>query len=522
MTILPIIIRELRAEARRPVNYWLRTFGAAAMTILFGVLLSNQPNTHSGKQSFDMMSLLIFFGIWIVVPILSADCISREKREGTLGLLFLTPLRAIEIILGKGSIHAMRSLTLIIAVLPVLAIPFVLGGITKADVLCSLVLDLTALCLALAAGLLASSFARQWSRALILAEIFAACFALIFLKLMLFVVGLSSGNLSEVAFDVLHMFFFTSQNLGMGMVPPGGVPTVNSILPIAISFLAEAVLIFFLVMLFAAFRLKSSWQENAPSLRQEWLQKTFCTPRYWLDTFQRRNHERLSRNPVGWLQQYSWSARLSKWGWCFVIISFISWLIGTDFTMLHRGCNLLKYGLLASIAFSAVSSFQREKQNGALELLLVTPLQEGQIIRGRLWGIWGQFLPAFAILILSVIVAPNYSKLGNYFGSDWPEFEIFPAIRDFIVVPIVGLYFALQIKNFLAAWFLTCLLTLFLPAFLLPAIFNLIDNGGTTFNSLESNSIRLIQTVFLTMLGIWAASRLYNRLKTRSFVFVSG
>ncbi len=512
MTILPIIIRELRAEARRPVNYWLRTFGAAAMTILFGVLLSNQPNTHSGKQAFDMMSLLIFFGIWIVVPILSADCISREKREGTLGLLFLTPLRAIEIILGKGSIHAMRSLTLIIAVFPVLAIPFVLGGITKADVLCSLVLDLTALCLALAAGLLASSFARQWSRALILAEIFAACFALIFLKLMLFVVGLRSGNLLEVARIVLHMFFFTSQNLWMGL---GGVPAVNSTLPTAISLLAGAVLIFFLVMLFAAFRLKSSWQENAPSLRQEWLQKTFCTPRYWLGTFQRRNHERLSRNPVGWLQQYSWSARLSKWGWCFVIISFISWLIGTDFTMLHQGCNLLKHGLLASIAFSAVSSFQREKQNGALELLLVTPLQEGQIIRGRLWGIWGQFLPAFFILILSVIVAPNH-YYGN-FGWDRPEFEIFPAIRDFIVVPVVGLYFALRIKNFLAAWFLTCLLTLFLPAFLLPVIFEMDGIHPAT-----ANSIRLFQTLLLMSLTVWTAFKLFEQLKNRTFIFVSG
>jgi len=40
------------------------------------------------------------------------DCISREKREGTLGLLFLTPLRVTDVIAGKAIIHVLRALTL--------------------------------------------------------------------------------------------------------------------------------------------------------------------------------------------------------------------------------------------------------------------------------------------------------------------------------------------------------------------------------------------------------------------------
>ena len=288
-----------------------------------------------------------------------------------------------------------------------------------------------------------------------------------------------------------------------------------SLIATSSALLAGSLLIFFLVMLFAAFRLKSSWQENTSSPRQLWLQKTFCTPRFWLDRFQRRNQERLSRNPVGWLQQYSWSARLSKWGWCFAIIAFVSWLVGTDFTLLHQGCTLLKNGMLVSIAFSAVGSFQREKQNGALELLLVTPLRENQIIWGRLWGIWGQVHPAFFILILSVIAAPN--RYYANFGGDRPEFEIFPAVRDFIVVPIVGLCFALRVKNFLAAWFLTCLLTLFLPAFLLPAIFEMDGIHPAT-----ASSIRLSQTLLLMSLAAWTAFKLFEQLKNRTFIFVSG
>jgi len=39
------------------------------------------------------------------VPMLAADCVSRERREGTLGLLFLTPLDARGIMLAKSMVH---------------------------------------------------------------------------------------------------------------------------------------------------------------------------------------------------------------------------------------------------------------------------------------------------------------------------------------------------------------------------------------------------------------------------------
>ncbi|MEO7678773.1 MAG: ABC transporter permease, partial [Verrucomicrobiota bacterium] len=145
MNILPILFRELRAEARHPINYTLRMIGAAIFTLLLGTFLWDDDVKQSGDTVFRALSLIVFCGIWIAVPPLTADCLSREKREGTLGLLFLTPLKPIEIILGKGMIHAVRSLTLILAVIPILTVPFVLGGITAANVLSSLVLDASAL-----------------------------------------------------------------------------------------------------------------------------------------------------------------------------------------------------------------------------------------------------------------------------------------------------------------------------------------------------------------------------------------
>jgi ABC-type Na+ efflux pump permease subunit len=71
---------------------------------------------------------MVFLSIWIFVPLLTADTISREQRDGTLGLLFLTPLTPIGIVLGKSLIHAVRATTLFLAVLLILGVAFIASG----------------------------------------------------------------------------------------------------------------------------------------------------------------------------------------------------------------------------------------------------------------------------------------------------------------------------------------------------------------------------------------------------------
>jgi ABC-type transport system involved in multi-copper enzyme maturation permease subunit len=513
MNILPIIVRELRAESRHRANYSLRLFGAAISTFLLGIFLWDKPSTQSGSSAFGILSFAVFCGIWIIVPLLTADCLSREKREGTLGLLFLTPLKPIEIVLGKGTIHALRSLTLLIAVIPIMTIPFTLGGITKSDVLWSLMFNFSALGLALAAGLLASSMCQQWTRAVVLAAIFSAVFALAFLEIVTASSFSGFGHISLLKkCEMLLSAFFVSSRARM-FFP---APRLNQILPVSYSLLLTALLICMLVLLFAAGRLKSSWQDNPPSPRQLWFRKTFCTPRFWTGLLRRRNQSRLSRNPVGWLQQYSWSARLGKWGWCAVIIAIVSWFLAADFEILRGACVWLKSAMLISMAFSAVGSFQREKQNGALELLLVTPLREKQIIFGRLWGIWGQFLPAFGILLLTAFSVSGFYGYGSYFRMNM-ELNIPAAIRDFIIVPVVGLYLAMRLKNFMAAWILTCALTLFLPLLAPELIMQTLFHSGFYSYGNTTKTIARLGTLVMVALGFGSLSLLYSQLKNRTF-----
>ena len=75
MTVLPLIARELRAEARRPWNYWMRIlasavvmtvfFSASASSALGGIALGN-----SGAALFRQAGAVLYGGIWLVVPLL--------------------------------------------------------------------------------------------------------------------------------------------------------------------------------------------------------------------------------------------------------------------------------------------------------------------------------------------------------------------------------------------------------------------------------------------------------------------
>src|ERR1041385_9088455 len=115
-TVLPIIGRELRAESRHAFTYWLRALGASVLLIIFAAMTIDAQDNAAGLGAalFGNLNTAMFVAIWVLVPLLTADCLSRERREGTLGLLFLTPLTSRGVVLAKSLIHALRAATLLL------------------------------------------------------------------------------------------------------------------------------------------------------------------------------------------------------------------------------------------------------------------------------------------------------------------------------------------------------------------------------------------------------------------------
>ena len=328
----PVITRELRAEARQRFTYWLRVLGAAIMLLAtFALLLGNGYNFSEGNRVFVLQHLFLFCTVWILVPFLVSDSISREKREGTIGLLFLTPLSARDIVVAKSLAHGVRAFSLWLAVVPILTLPFLIGGVSWREVLFSAGILFNSFIWAIAAGLLASSRSKSWMRALLLASILAFVCFLGFILLNDWILqemsngtlgwrGLNNSTFGDWAEDSFFMATGMGQTWTYLFSTGPGRPQPQLFL--ALGYTTTCSLLgFWIILRRAARNLQRTWQEGPPSAGQVWFNHHLCTPVFWLGFFKGWMRRKLERNPVGWLEQRTWSSRITTWAWLAVTIS---------------------------------------------------------------------------------------------------------------------------------------------------------------------------------------------------------
>ncbi|HSU53886.1 MAG TPA: hypothetical protein VLT36_07515 [Candidatus Dormibacteraeota bacterium] len=465
---LPVISRELRVSARQPFTYHLRALGVGAVlvaSVFFGLQQGFDPDL--GGRLFASLHFTLFWAIWILVPVLTADCISRERREGTLGLLFLTNLTGSDIVVAKGLAHGLRAFTLSLAVVPVVTIPFLLGGVSWTEVAVSALINISAMCWALAAGLLASAWNKVWFRAVL----WAGAWAILFLVILCSAVGAAVvGIIMPAGFagfqESTDFAFLTGIGfiLGMGwswasygrLATPGqfvwgvGQLALGSMLALA------------LAVLLAGLKTKRVWQEQPVSWQRVWLREKLCTPIFWLTFFRKWMRYKLERNPIGWLEQRTWTGRMVTWGWFAVVVSLYSGLLSdSNFARDFRGIQMLiGWLLIGTLALSTAGSFRRERESGVLELLLVSPLSERTLINGRLRGLWGQFLPSFGLLL------GVWAYLSQWSVEENTSWSIVFFTITFLTTPVIGLYFSLRCRTYIGALLATFSVAILLPVML--------------------------------------------------------
>src|SRR2546421_2321533 len=172
MTLLPVVERELRVAARKRSTFWIRIAAAlVALLIAGGVLVLTMVipgfgRAGLGKGLFAILTWISLAAALSAGLFFTSDCLSEEKREGTLGFLFLTDLRGYDVAGGKLLATLMRGFYALLAVLPVLAITLLLGGVTGAQFWKTSLALLNALFCSLAAGLFVSAISRDSQKAL--------------------------------------------------------------------------------------------------------------------------------------------------------------------------------------------------------------------------------------------------------------------------------------------------------------------------------------------------------------------
>jgi hypothetical protein len=160
MTVLPILERELRIRARSRATYWSRfAVGLVGALVLLPQLMWARPLGAPGGMGRSLLNAFVsaaFLGS-CASCLLTADVISSEEREGTLGLLLLTRVRALDVLVGKLGSAGLSSLCALLAFLPMLMIPVLAGGVTGGEAFRKGFVLPNTLFLALAAGLWASA-----------------------------------------------------------------------------------------------------------------------------------------------------------------------------------------------------------------------------------------------------------------------------------------------------------------------------------------------------------------------------
>ena len=479
MTFLPIVERELRAAARRKTTYRIRSWTAilAIMVSFFSLafLWLSGGRGNLGNPLFTNLARYAFGLCLLSGVFLTADCLSEEKRDGTLGLLFLTDLQGYDVVLGKFMAMLVSALYGLLALLPIMAIPLLLGGVTGGEFWRKALALINALFVSLAAGIWISALAREAQRAMVRA------LGLILLLVVALPAVAAISSLPRVprSLSVLGWLspFYPFSYASAAMYFNHAAQYWASLL------MSQALGLVFLLL--ASRALPHRWQEGTLVARAEpWLERWLRRGRGAPETRSMARRELLPINPILWLA--SSEPGFGRLAWVIVVIWAGLVILVTIFSPRETGTFLLSwYGmrpfgflLKALFAVQACRFFAEARRNGALEMLLSTPLTHRDMIRGQSIAIRRTFLWPFVtfvgLLFLPVMVhvisglrSLNFEQLmTGGFGFFMSAISAVRAIADFFALFWLGLWLALTMKKPSLAPALALLLVVILPSVL--------------------------------------------------------
>lgn len=467
------------------------------------VVATFQPAARMGSDMFaGLVGTSMVYAI-LAGPLTTVDALSRERREGTLGLLFLTRLRGYDVVLGKTAAASLDLLLGVAALLPIVAIPMLLGGVTLSSIGVASCGIFNLAFFSLATGIFASAFCKSGRVALgITVGVLAALTLLVpWVCQELFHIGPGS-RLAPYVFVVCPLYSMElTLELAMGSPRAAWKFGLNmaGLHVLGWSFIAVA-------SLYAS----RSWRglPEAPWLRW-WSRAGQSLSRRSRKGALRWRAQNLGRNPARWLEGRSvLQNRLIR------IIAFSAvgwWLAGhllhprswPDADMVILWPFFGHYIFCFWLAIDAPRRLADDKHSGALELLLCTPLSPESIVSGNFRALLRRFGPAFLVLVALY----TYQLLFyQHFNRRDPELFLMGVMGGVVIFVQafaflrVGLYQGLVSANSLRATFMLIWKLGLLPwaLFLVSILFVEIYRQAMGFSFRE----------FEVFLCIWGATHL--------------
>lgn len=428
VTLLPIAVRELRVSARTKSTHWIRlVFAGLALFIagalgLFSSMSGGFLNSQLGIAVFATIKWIAFALAAAAGVFLTADCLSEEKREGTLGLLFLTDLRGYDVVLGKLLATSLRSFYGLLAIFPVMAFCFILGGISSQEFQHTVVSLCNGLFFSLALGMAVSAACRAPHKAITITLVAAVAF-LFLLPALDSIPSIKKSGVPRFAL-VSSWFAFNQAS----SFRPRDFWTSILIVQVAS----------WCLLALASWMTPRSWQEKG--FRQNPLFRFFG------DTAASRRLR--DRSPVCWIiSRDRWGATVAGIAVAaalvclslsvvayfhlstvtpqaftppapatnsvtytngstttYVYANTASATVSSGWYILASGCSsVLSFGLELWLVLQVARFYIEGRKNGFLELLWVTPVKSKEIVEGHWQALRRQFLPPIAAQFLLML-----------------------------------------------------------------------------------------------------------------------
>lgn len=433
MTFLPVAHRELLAATRRPGMRRARVWTAVVASLFTLLMLGFVGWTGAGGQGGRFVFGALSWGCALMAlwtgAFLTSDTLSMERRDGTLGFLFLTELDGLDVVTGKFAAHALNALYALAAVFPVMAIPWFVGGVTGDEFWKTTLSLLNVLFVGTTAGLAASAMnvrqgAAAWTALWITAVVHLGG------PLASVTLGLGFGGGPWLLPRALSpgMAFLVARDASP---PTDGGPGFGSTL-----LASHAVGWVFLAL--AAWRVQAEWRSSAEVRGQGTPRRALS--RAWLD----RDPLRAWLDGAPAMRRAAWAiSGIASLAWVLLAIeSVTAW--GSEATTWILGCSVVLRGLMA---WEATAFLSEARRDGSLELLLSTPLRDADLCRAVSEHVRARFggpLVLMGVAWVGVAVV----RLDPF----WVMLHGIGMVLQWMAMPQVGMWFALTERRPMAAF----------------------------------------------------------------------
>jgi len=159
--IVSIFMRELITRPRRRMFYTKRVaYVLGALAFLFVSSILADPATR-GLSIFMTLSYTSLVAMYVLPLFIASSMVMQERKDRTLGLLFMTDLRGTTIVTGKFLTALFSALLILGSVFPLFILTTILGGVQAEQVTKAFSILLGTTFLATSAGLFTGTVAKS-------------------------------------------------------------------------------------------------------------------------------------------------------------------------------------------------------------------------------------------------------------------------------------------------------------------------------------------------------------------------